>query len=411
MVLTLLAAWFFLSVAAASFSPLTPGPQKRCVVHALGDGQDDGPSILAAFQNCSTNARIELIGNYTVGTALNTTDLKNVEIFWTGNITYTPNITYWSPASFFLTYQNATTSWLLGGENIYLHGGGTLDSNGQIWWDYMANNPGSGGVAGGSSRAFARPVPLTVFNAKNVLIHGLRSVNSPFWHNFVVGSENVVYDDITVRSVSTNTSVPAANTDDRSSHITVKNSNIENSDDCVSFKPNSTFITVSNLKCNGSHGISYAGETDIVANVHVSNISMMNAQNGARIKVFGGSNDSTSVSGGGTGYVQNITYENFFVENVDRPILLTQCYNTPAAQCQEFPANLTISDVHFINVHGASSGSQNATVATLQCSNECEDITAAGTNLTAPGYADPVYLCADLADESLLDFKCSEVSS
>ena len=51
---------------------------------------------------------------------------------------------------------------------------------------------------------------------------------------------------------------------------------------------------------NGSHGISvgslgqYAGETDIVANVTVKNILMKNAQNGARIKVFGGSGDPSA---------------------------------------------------------------------------------------------------------------------
>lgn len=38
---------------------------------------------------------------------------------------------------------------------------------------------------------------------------------------------------------------------------------------------------------------------------------MSNAQNGARIKVFGGSNDTKSVSGGGSGYVRNITFEDF----------------------------------------------------------------------------------------------------
>lgn len=40
----------------------------------------------------------------------------------------------------------------------------------------------------------------------------------------------------------------------------------------------------------------YAGETDIVANVLVENISMNNAENGARIKVFGGNPDPNSVS-------------------------------------------------------------------------------------------------------------------
>jgi hypothetical protein len=50
---------------------------------------------------------------------------------------------------------------------------------------------------------------------------------------------------------------------------------------------------------------------DIVANVYVRNISMSNAENGARIKVFGGSNDTQSVSGGGSGYVNNVTFEDF----------------------------------------------------------------------------------------------------
>ena len=71
------------------------------------------------------------------------------------------------------------------------------------------------------------------------------------------------------------------------------------------------------MYCNGSHGISvgslgqYYGETDIVANIYVSNISMNNAQNGARIKVFPGSNDTKSISGGGSGYVKNITFMDF----------------------------------------------------------------------------------------------------
>ena len=38
----------------------------------------------------------------------------------------------------------------------------------------------------------------------------------------------------------------------------------------------------------------YAGETDIVANVSVTNITMLNAENGARIKVFGGNPDPST---------------------------------------------------------------------------------------------------------------------
>lgn len=58
----------------------------------------------------------------------------------------------------------------------------------------------------------------------------------------------------------------------------IQNSIINNGDDCVSFKPNSTEILVQNLHCNGSHGISvgslgqYVGEVDIVEDILVSDM-------------------------------------------------------------------------------------------------------------------------------------------
>ena len=37
------------------------------------------------------------------------------------------------------------------------------------------------GVAGGSSTTFARPIPLTIGNATNVVVDNLRIIQSPFW--------------------------------------------------------------------------------------------------------------------------------------------------------------------------------------------------------------------------------------
>jgi galacturan 1,4-alpha-galacturonidase len=54
-------------------------------------------------------------------------------------VQYTPNIAKWSPQSYRLTYQNATTFWFIGGNNIHLYGGGTIDGNGQVWYDQLAN--------------------------------------------------------------------------------------------------------------------------------------------------------------------------------------------------------------------------------------------------------------------------------
>jgi galacturan 1,4-alpha-galacturonidase len=46
------------------------------------------------------------------------------------------NIVMWQNA-FFFQFQNQTTFWILGGKNILLTGGGTLDGAGQAWWDAL----------------------------------------------------------------------------------------------------------------------------------------------------------------------------------------------------------------------------------------------------------------------------------
>ncbi|EGN97569.1 glycoside hydrolase family 28 protein [Serpula lacrymans var. lacrymans S7.3] len=387
-----------------------------CTVVPLGGGQDDGPNVLSAFSQCGDGGTIVLDSYYVVGTVLVTTGLKDVNIELSGTVQYTPDIAYWSPNSLYMAYQNATTYWFLSGDNLHLYGGGTLDANGQVWWDYPNKTTGT---AGGSSTTFARPVPLTVGNASNVVIEDLTEISSPFWNNFVYQSTNVTYRNINISSVSYSSN-PAANSDGwdiyRSSYITIENSTINNDDDCVSFKPNTTNVIISNLHCNGSHGISvgslgqYAGETDIVANIYVNNVYMANAENGARIKVFGGSPYANSTAGGGTGYVQNVTYQNFQVVNVDNPITVDQCYDTDAAACAEYPSQLNISDVHFIDIYGTSSGEDGTVVVDIECSSECQDITATGINLTSPN-GTATYVCQNVASESQLDFNCTAPSS
>lgn len=122
-----------------------------------------------------------------------------------------------------------------------------------------------------------------------------------------------------------------------------------NSVDCVSFKPNSTNVVVQNLVCNGSHGVSigslgqYKGETDIVENLHIYNISMSNASDGARIKVWPGIETDFQENlngGGGLGYVRNVTYDMFYHDNNDRAITITQCYGQKnQTLCNEFPVS------------------------------------------------------------------------
>ncbi|KIJ62473.1 glycoside hydrolase family 28 protein [Hydnomerulius pinastri MD-312] len=385
-----------------------------CTVVPLGGGQDDGPNILSAFSQCNNGGTIVLDKYYVVNTLLVHDPLQDVKIELSGVLQYTPNIAYWSPNSLYLTYQNATTYWFLSGNNIHLYGGGTLDGNGQVWWDYPNV---TSGTAGGSSTLFARPIPLTVGNASNVLIEDLTQIGSPFWNNFVYQSTNVTYRNINISTVSYSSN-PTINSDGwdiyRSSYVTIEDSTVNNDDDCVSFKPNATNIVVRNMNCMASDGMSvgslgqYANETDIVANLTVTNITLTNSQNGARIKVFGGSPDSNSTAGGGNGYVKNVTFSDFYVQHVDYPIVIDQCYATPVS-CVDYPSKIAVSDIYFTNFNGMSSGAEGSMVVDLNCTSGCTDIVVSQTNLTSP-YGNATYVCNNLSN-SQLDFNCTTPSS
>ena len=185
-----------------------------------------------------------------------------------GYIQFTNDTDYWQANSFKHTFQNSSTFFQLGGQDVNVYGGGTLDGNGQVWYDLYAKDI-----------YIIRPILFGTIGLKGGRIEDLNLRYSPQWYNLVANSSDVVFSDITIEgdSVSKN---PAKHTDGwdtyRSDNIVIQNSNINNGDDCVSFKPNSTNIIVQNLVCNGSHGISvgslgqYPGEVDIVKNLYVS---------------------------------------------------------------------------------------------------------------------------------------------
>lgn len=254
---------------------------------------------------------------------------------------FSANLPYWEANGFNLTFQNASTFWMIGGADVNIFGGGIIDGNGQPWYDAYAANP-----------LILRPILLAIVGLKGGSVTDLNLRHSPQWYNVIINSTDVVYSNITIAGQSTSSNT-AKNTDGwdtyRSSAITIQNSVINNGDDCVSFKPNSTDIVVQGLVCSGSHGISvgslgqYPGTFDIVEDVYVYNISMSNASDGARIKVWPGAAGFEGIDlqgGGGSGFVRNVTYDNMVLSNVDWAIELTQCYGqSNQTLCNEFPVS------------------------------------------------------------------------
>ena len=51
---------------------------------------------------------------------------------------FTNNITYWQSNYFYHPFQKSITFWKWGGKDIKIFGSGTLNGNGQAWYDGFA---------------------------------------------------------------------------------------------------------------------------------------------------------------------------------------------------------------------------------------------------------------------------------
>ncbi|KAH7137034.1 pectin lyase fold/virulence factor [Dactylonectria estremocensis] len=393
-----------------SFS--APRHQNRyCFVKPSKNSGDDAGNILTAFHKCNNGGTVVLDAKYTIASPLDLTFLQHIDVAITGTINFAPDIGYWTEHSFKYAYQDATAFWRFGGRdvNIFGHGVGLLNGNGQPWYDGFAANS-----------SLLRPVLFLLDGLHGGSVTGLRMINPPSWFNLIANSTDIIVSDMNLQEATTNSN-PAKNTDGwdtyRSDSIVIQNSIINNGDDCVSFKPNSTNIVVQGLRCNGSHGISvgslgqYAEEFDVVENVYVYNISMSNASDGARIKVWPGvyTNFQDNLNGGGgSGYVKNVTYDGLFNANNDWAIELTQCYGQKnLTLCNQYPSSIIISDIVFKNMWGTTSKKYDPQVGTLVCSDssKCVNVQAHNISVSPPSGKTAAWICTNM-NNSLLNINC-----
>ncbi|KAF1982869.1 glycoside hydrolase family 28 protein [Aulographum hederae CBS 113979] len=322
---------------------------------------------------------------YTLDKKLDLTFLKDVQLQLDGTIIFTDDIEYWQKNNFYHPFQKSISFWRWGGEDVKIFGSGTIDGNGQAWYDGF-----SGLEILDPDNTYYRPILFYTENATNLEVQGIKFLNSPCWTTFFVTSKNIVFDNVYMKSASTNASSLPKNTDGFDSYnvdgLTVTNSYIDVGDDCFSPKPNTTNILVRNLTCIGTHGVSmgsigqYPGTLDYISNALLENITLIGATTGARLKAWAGPNV-------GYGYMRNITYRDIIVERVDAPIVLDQCYfSVEDAVCREYPSRVNISDVTFENVRGSSSGVNGRVGVDLKCSPgaTCEGIHLKGIQLTTP---------------------------
>ncbi|KAI9369155.1 putative exopolygalacturonase B [Aspergillus egyptiacus] len=323
---------------------------------------------------------------YIIGRKLDLMFLDDIEVQLDGELKFTDDVPYWQANHFYYDFQRSITWWRWGGRDIKIFGKGLMNGNGQRWYNEFA-----GQEILDPDNTYYRPILFVTENATRLSVEGITQLNSPCWTNFMVNSKEISFDDIFINAFSTNASAEPKNSDGfdsiNTNGLRVTNTRVDVGDDCFSPKPNTSNIFVQNLWCNNTHGVSmgsigqYPGVLDIIEHAYIENVTLLNGENGARIKAWAG-------EGVGYGRVNNITYKNIRIENTDLPIVLDQCYfNIEDDECAAFPSKVNVTNIVFENIYGTSSGNEGDIVAELICSPGavCEGIELRDINIYSPG--------------------------
>jgi galacturan 1,4-alpha-galacturonidase len=98
-------------------------------------------------------------------------------------------------------FQNVTSFFKLGRNDVNIYGGGILDGNGQVWYDLYAKNIYT-----------LRPVLIDIDGLHNSILSDLVLRYSPQCYHFVANSTDVVFDNINTAGASKSANI-AKNTD------------------------------------------------------------------------------------------------------------------------------------------------------------------------------------------------------
>ncbi|KAL1820827.1 hypothetical protein ACET3Z_015696 [Daucus carota] len=247
--------------------------------------------------------------------------------------------------------------------------GGTLDAQGAALWACKA--AGKTCPQGTTSVGF--------YSSRNIVVSGLRSINSQMFHMIVYKCNNTKLQGIKI-------SAPAdsPNTDgihvQLSTGVSILSSQIGTGDDCISIGPGTVNTWIESVSCGPGHGISIGSlgwdlQEPGVQNLTVKTVTLRDTDNGLRIKTWARSS---------TGFVKNVLFQHIAMGNVRNPILIDQDYCPNNLNCPGQVSGVKISNVIYQDIHGTSA---TPVALSLQCSSDypCSGIRLEDVVLTYNG--------------------------
>ena len=252
-----------------------------CTVTALAD-------VSASAKACSN---VLLSGfNIPASSTLSVTVPSNGALLFAGTMTvdYTPDADY--------------TPIVIKGTNAKVAGlaGAVIDGSGADYWDGQGSNGGSAKPDHFIKISDMESSSFTELTIRNWPTHLFEITGCT---DMTMG--NLILDNSAGNSLGANTDAFDVSSTDG---LTVSGATVNNQDDCVAVNSGSNMV-FQDLYCDGSHGLSIGSISSgvTVSNVTFQDSTVVNGENGCRIKTDAGDSGST---------VSDITYSNIYVDNL-----------------------------------------------------------------------------------------------
>jgi len=218
-------------------------------------------------------------------------------------------------------------------ENVAIIGRGSLNGQGRVWWEAF-NKDKNREQDQQRILNHGRPRVINLYRCRDVLIEGVKILDSPSWTVHLVGCDNVVVNGVSIINPEEGPNTDGVNTES-CRNVRISNCFIDTGDDCITLKSGedeegrlkarpTDNVTITNCVMYKGHGAVVIGSemSGCVRNVVASNIVCVGTDRAVRIK---------STRGRG-GIVENVRYNNFIVENVREPIYITSFYTKTAPE-------------------------------------------------------------------------------
>jgi polygalacturonase len=230
-------------------------------------------------------------------------------------------------------------------DGFQITGEGTIDGSGVAWLSYRSWRDLEAG----------RPRLIAIQNCNNVRVSGINLKDQACWGLFVLYSENVLIDRLTIRAEH---HIPMSDgiDIDSSTGVHISNCDIDVNDDCIAIKSGkdedgrrvnkpSRDILIEHCRFRYGHGgVSMGSEmSGGISNVEISNC-IMDADNWAPVRF------KSQPSRGGV--VENITYRDLLLENTRQAFEFNMAWRMrPPVKPPSDPLPV-VRNIHIINVKG-----------------------------------------------------------